>query len=891
MDKYREVTIEDILNIKKIILTRDDIYRITQNQQTIKDYLKMHNKSEILEEEWYKFLIKNDEYINKENLVLIIMSRYSERLDRISGDIKLVPKSDFDTRLRLQEEYNIITEELIKLRQLAEKMKETVLCVMVYNRSLGQLKLDILNSKDLSNTKRKHNKNYTKYKMIENDLATKSNHKNGIDNILTIIENEDFKDSFINNEIGEAALFVIKQNIANKVNKFKANRNTNVDEFTSKNNRTLSNMSPEEVVKGISAELIEYSEYIDLDKLLQYCAYRISEKLENGDTENILIYKKILSKIIKLIDKDKIAETYIKAKNDKEIKFTIEDIEECFKRINGENYISKLDIIKYRDSILTGNTNLNQIDSYTISLLEFSNDEIETMMDYSLDNFLYGADKLNYSLEQIIQKQNDNDNIPFEALAISLYRTEKINFENILDLYVRKLISAEFFKKFSEETNISSEISLNTINQRYLALKKSKEVKNEETEKLDAIIDIYKILNIDGKSIEEQEEASNEVMYQIAEDFEDEEDILFYYNKGLVTLGIVAEWCGESTIEKLYNESKISKEDLINLSNHGKISGKFVEQILLVDDMQYDELMDLIIRGSVSEQKIVDLYMQGKIFDVDFEEMLNNGIISHEEYFTATELRTQEKLEENSKIKLAPILKDIPDKKSLLFDVVEKEEGEPEDWFTGTDSEGTRNVKTLIDPGVRYEFLKMLGAMQAEVLDIDETNAFYNYEFFVIPNSNGEIDLESVVIAERFYVDKETKDRFATDNATYFFQYKDLMVNSNMSKNEMTKERDKIVFRASHRSGIWAVSVLQKLAQTMLSTKFKECTTEKEKDERAEMVLEQLHRILTPEQIKDILDLTGEIDDEEKYTYEIIDGYNTRKDSNKKISDEGFGEL
>lgn len=891
MDKYREVTIEDILNIKKIILTRDDIYRITQNQQTIKDYLKMHNKSEILEEEWYKFLIKNDEYINKENLVLIIMSRYSERLDRISGDIKLVPKSDFDTRLRLQEEYNIITEELIKLRQLAEKMKETVLCVMVYNRSLGQLKLDILNSKDLSNTKRKHNKNYTKYKMIENDLATKSNHKNGIDNILTIIENEDFKDSFINNEIGEAALFVIKQNIANKVNKFKANRNTNVDEFTSKNNRTLSNMSPEEVVKGISAELIEYSEYIDLDKLLQYCAYRISEKLENGDTENILIYKKILSKIIKLINKDKIAETYIKAKNDKEIKFTIEDIEECFKRINGENYISKLDIIKYRDSILTGNTSLNQIDSYTISLLEFSNDEIETMMDYSLDNFLYGADKLNYSLEQIIQKQNGNDNIPFEALAISLYRTEKINFENILDLYVRKLISAEFFKKFSEETNISSEISLNTINQKYLALKKSKEVKNEETAKLDAIIDIYKILNIDGKSIEEQEEASNEVMYQIAEDFEDEEDILFYYNKGLVTLGIVAEWCGESTIEKLYNESKISKEDLINLSNQGKISGKFVEQILLVDDMQYDELMDLIIRGSVSEQKIVDLYMQGKIFDVDFEEMLNNGIISHEEYFTATELRTQEKLEENSKIKLAPILKDIPDKKSLLFDVVEKEEGEPEDWFTGTDSEGTRNVKSLIDPGVRYEFLKMLGAMQAEVLDIDETNAFYNYEFFVIPNSNGEIDLESVVIAERFYVDKETKDRFATDNATYFFQYKDLMVNSNMSKNEMTKERDKIVFRASHRSGIWAVSVLQKLAQTMLSTKFKECTTEKEKDERAEMVLEQLHRILTPEQIKDILDLTGEIDDEEKYTYEIIDGYNTRKDSNKKISDEGFGEL
>ena len=640
--------------------------------------------------------------------------------------------------------------------------------------------------------------------------------------------------------------------------------------------------------------IINNAKYIDIDKMFLIAIYRFEEYIEeskNYQPEYYKDYRNMVFYVMNQIENQNVSingEMQRIVGGTRKVDFSFEDAEKFMGRLTEKEYVTKGKVEDTKNELLHGNKSVKDIPSHILPILDITNEELDQIINISTENTISIIEITGIDEDNIMGILNDKDTID-EKLFEYIIQNKKISIESVIELYTKEKINSELIKKYAEY--ISDEVTINKINDSYKKIKGEKDKDNQEETKLNSLIDIYKVINYEGKSIEEQEEASNEVMYQIAEDFEDEEDVLFYYNKGLVTLGIVAEWCGESTIEKLYNESKISKEDLINLSNHGKISSKLVEQILLVDDIQYDELMDLIIRGSVSEQKIVDLYMQGKIFDVDFEEMLNNGIISHEEYFTATELRTQEKLEENSKIKLAPILKDIPDKKSLLFDVVEKEEGEPEDWFTGTGSEGTRNVKSLIDPGVRYEFLKMLGAMQAEVLDIDETNAFYNYEFFVIPNSNGEIDLDSVVIAERFYVDKETKDRFATDNATYFFQYKDLMVNSNMSKNEMTKERDKIVFRASHRSGIWAVSVLQKLAQTMLSTKFKECTTEKEKDERAEMVLEQLHRILTPEQIKDILDLTGEIDDEEKYTYEIIDGYNTRKDSNKKISDEGFGEL
>ena len=318
---------------------------------------------------------------------------------------------------------------------------------------------------------------------------------------------------------------------------------------------------------------------------------------------------------------------------------------------------------------------------------------------------------------------------------------------------------------------------------------------------------------------------------------------------------------------------------LINaLLKEGKISKEVVEQILLIDNITYDELMALILKGAISENKIVDLYMQGRIFDVDFEEMLNNGIISHEEFFAATELRTQEKLEETSAIKLSPILKNIPNKKDIIIDV-ESEKEEDDDWFKANKD---NRRKTLIHPAVRYEYLEKLGAKKADVLDIDEDNAFYNYEFFVIPDKNGELNLNSVVIAERFYKDKETQDEYALDNETYFFQYKDLMVNSNLSKQEMTKEREKIVFRANHRSGSWAIRVLYNIAQTMASSNFKEI---KNKDAKAHRALDELDKIYSHEKLMSILDLAGEIDDEEKYTYELIDNSFGVKKSNDTNDD------
>ena len=943
-DSKNQIKIEEIINIigienLDIVFKQPNIVEAIKGIPTMQKFNEFYEKA--TNEDFYKFLLENKDDINCNKLIFLAALNIKKYLDNIAFTIEGLKDRDMPKEQKI-----LVIGSAIEVKKRTQKIYEnilkrgrnvvSILTYTTFDPDTGEIKLDLKDSRDLFSAKKinktRNQKRFDEIDQIFKDLDPEEG--TGIEYVFkkmiftdllavfSIEPGEGKTDQFI----GQSIISLVQDDalIRNKITTIKELKKIRSEGDIDTYFELVDKLDLDELLPNLKEEIRKNSYYLDIDKLLLVGAFRYQEELEENKPEKLIedlkkidenftveYYFESMKKVLEVMrssiknKKSKIEdELQFRVEKDGKadyedykVEYSIEDLDETIRRYIDGRYISRRDTEVIKQELLDGNMFKSQIDSRIFDLINLSNEEIETMMDHSLDNFLYGANKLKYNLEQIIKKHNGNDNIPFEAIAISLYRTGKINFDNIVDLYARKLIDAEFFKKFSEELSISSEITLKKIHQDYLNVKKlSGEVKIKKEQKLDAIVDIYKAINLEEKSEEEREDISNEIMYEIAEDFKDEDDILFYYSKGLITLEIVAEWSGEEYIEKIFAEGKISKKDLMDLFKKGKISNRlieenFLEEEKLGEDGAYDRLINLIYSGGISESKIVDLYLEGRIFDADFDEFLNKKIISHDKYFAAKELRTLDKLEENSKIRLSPRLKNIPDKKSLLFDVAEKdeEEQEPEDWFSGGE-EGSRKKKLIIDPGIRYEFLKKLGAMQADVIDIDEQNAFYNYDFFVIPNSMGEIDLDSVVIAERFYVDKETKDRFAVDNATYFFQYKDLMVNSNMSKNEMTKERDKIVFRASHRSGVWAVSVLQKLAQTMLSTKFEECTTEREKDERAEKVLDQLHRILTPKQIKDIIDLAGEIDDEEKYTYEIVDGYNSRKDSKKDIVDE-FGEL
>ena len=185
--------------------------------------------------------------------------------------------------------------------------------------------------------------------------------------------------------------------------------------------------------------------------------------------------------------------------------------------------------------------------------------------------------------------------------------------------------------------------------------------------------------------------------------------------------------------------------------------------------------------------------------------------------------------------------------------------------YTGdinTDEE--KKVKLIIDPKKREEFISLLNAYRADT-DLKAGSPFFNYDFYVIPDESGGIGLNSVVIAERYYEDKYLEERVATNNATYFFKYKDLMVLSKLRKSEMTKEREGIVFTANHniakegRAGSWAKSVISCLAKTMLSSDLKEYS---KKEQRA-IILQKLKEVYDAKEFVDILEMAKKIDEGE----------------------------
>lgn len=901
MKKFNSnMSIKEIVNVTNFLIPSSSAFTLFCNDpKKANEIISEYKSRERNGQETIAFLEAYEEFIDKEKFVLVMAYNYKVNLKFVDERVEELKKELKSGNKNVLEEFQKVTMESEREKKLYKDTLEfgrnidKVISFYTYSEENKLYDIGVIDSKEVfQNKKVNKRRNNTRFKEIgETYKKYDESHTHGIEYVIRPLILTDLCTAFREEGFGNNIISLVEDNAfikkglmnRDEIHKLK---NSDEEEYT----RMVDELDLDELLPDIIEAISNYTEYLDMDKLLLLAGFRYNEMLKNIDGDKEQEFYDTLESIIRITknnikNKDVQINDVLKFKvgendNDKYekklVNYTYEDLKKCLERFIDDRYVSEEEENELKQKLLNKEITIGEITPEIVNLMNLNEEEIRSFMNHSIDNFVYGIKMLRYSIKQTRDALKGNEKFSFDDVIEFLYEVEEVNKEDLIDLCARKYIKPEFFKKFSEEIDISSEINLKEINKKYLEIKGQKKPKEEDIQELDTVINIYKAVNLNTDNQEEKEELSNEVMYELAEDFEDEEDILFYYNKGLITLGTLAEWSGEQFIENLYNEGKITDEELKDLFKQGKISNKLIEQNFLQEDMPYEQLMNLISQGGLSENKITDLYMKGRIFDVDFEEMLNARLISHEKYFNAVESRTKEKLEENSKIILSPDLINIPNKKDISFNIIEEnEEDIKDDW--PDDSKGKR--KLLIDPSIRYELFEKLGALKANPIELDPSNSFYNYEFFVIPNAEGKLDLDSVVIAERFYEDKEIQNKFAFDNATYFFQYKDLMVNSNLSKKEMTEERDKIIFRANHRSGNWAVSVLQKLAQTMSSTKFEECKNESQKDDRAEKVLKQLHKILSPKQIDEVLKMAGQIDDEERYTYELINDSYTAKDT------------
>lgn len=914
--KISDMSLQEIFSICGFIFNKVDIYYFCNDDEIINEYLEICELNDL--KRLKQFLLDHEEELEKadnenyqdyqntgnrivnwkERLLFCLYLNYVDNLQSIENRIEqlrsvLLNVNSYELITGYQKEQNEL-EALLQQKEIQTNLKEKTAKLgkrldidAYFLLTRGQdmeTPPEIISSIETFQSRRfSEKKNKKVWQQMDEEIG---NDGNGSIYIIQTMLLADLGEIMPTPEIGQAIRDYILKKCA-------LDRGVTKKELADKASADyqeyldfLDNTPPEEYLPLFREELIRNIRFIDIDKIFLIIGYRIEESLEKE------IYPKeateqaqlIIEYILRKIDnKEKVFEGILQEQKTYEkilVNFSSKDLERCSKRFIADKYIKKSEVLQAKTDLLSGSKTLENLETPLFNLIEMTEEETEQIIPYSAENFVYGIRKLGYVESKIIEKLCENPEIISIELLDYIYDTGEITINTLIQLYNRKVISAEFFKEFSEQIDIYSEVNLQKINERYIQIKQSEQQNEEETNNLDTIIEFYKIINLDGKTQEELEEESNNVMYELAEDFEGEEDILFYYEKGLVTLETVAEWSGETIIERLYNEEKITFEDLKTLYEKGKISQSLLQSKIEIENLSYSELMEHIHSGHLNQDKVIELYMIGRIFDIDFEEIARKGLISVQKYYEATSKRTKEELEKNAKIKLKPVLSNIPDKK-LRVNVIDDEEydDDPKHHYTPRNS-----PKTLIDPNIRYEFLKLLGAKEAAAIIPDENNAFYNYEFFVIPDSNGELQANSVVIAERFFEDKTLQDVFATNNATYFFQYKDLMVNSNLTKKEMMQDRDNVVFTANHRAGSWAVQVLRKVAETLAGESFSKY---KNLDARAERILDELHKIYTSEKIERILDLTRRIDDTGEYIYEEVNssfGKKSHEDDDEEVS-------
>lgn len=904
MSRINRMKLEDIFNQTDLILRENDIVYFCEDLQVIKEFIESCNGTQNRQEDVKKFLIDNEESINKEKLILLLVKNYRDNLETIKlrkKELNRAIKSGSKERESTIEEFsNMNMQEFIQKDNLEKALKlakgiDTIIPMYYYNPAIQSYEVEVIDSREFIDGKTVNkSKNLRRFEEVDEYFKDKNSQENlGMEYVIQLLLLTDFYEIFSDSQLGDHIRTMILENAVieegiktrEELEDIKA---TNYSEYT----RIIDETEFINLLPSVKKAIKQYVQYMDIDKMLLISAYRFNEGLESGiiNGNNVLVTKQILQGILSNFKNENIKvlcslqNKKNNSYNSQKLQYSVKDIRRCLDKIIDDQYLTVEQIQEYKEKIKNREINLSSIEQAYIDII-FSTQELEEIAVLSDENFVYVLSKLNWNKDEILQVIHNKELCSSELLE-KLIMSQTIDSRDVLCLYLNGKIAIEQIKTIKEIINLPETINSYELIQ-YYKNSIEKDSNEEEKNKFDRYLELYKLVLIEDKTVEEQEKSSNELINALVDSYKGKEYIKIckdYYKKGLLTLDVLLDWNGEKFVIDLYNDGEISVNDVERLVKERKLPFEYISDVYfkLANDsnIDYEQRLGYIKSGYITEKDIFKIYEQNLIFEEDLKELEKLRIITQEKLEKAINKRTKEDLEKHSSIKLLGLDTLTKKKNDIYLD--SKTKG----YMVG----GTKTKKMLIDPNERAEYINLFKAYRAET-DLEEDSPFYNYEFYVIPDESGKIGLNSVVIAERYYEDKDTEEKFAVDNATYFFKYKDLMVLSNLKKSEMTKERKNIVFTANHtlatdeKGGRWGASVIYAIVKTMLSSDLKEYS----KENQRRIIIEKLNHIYTEEEIREILKKCEEIDSGE-YNYEIInpEGGLVRKKINKNNNKENI---
>lgn len=911
MSKVSEMSLKEILDITDLIMRTTDIVHFCHDQDVIDEFMDINRGRDLDFAEVKQFLLKYEDKIDKEKLVLIIARNYEENLKTINNSIKnkedsILKKVRTPNKEMLKEEreelinYTIqkeLQEKNLKNTKKLGKGLNTCVALYLYDYENNRYDIKIIDSKEIiDGISSKKTQNLKRFKELDKELKRKNSEENvGIECLIQTIVLTDFYEIFPDIYVGDSVRTmiidndIVKRKLMTK-EELEKMKHKNYDEYEDfvTNTRFLGDLY------DLRKTLEKHIDHIDVDKLIMICCYRYEEGLENNaiDEKDIEDVKKILQTSLKFVKENKKTfEFRLQTKQsegykEKIVKYSTEDMRNCINRIRNNKYLGREEIKNIRQKATLGEINLFNIESDDVDVI-FSEKELASLANLNDENLQYVAMKLQWNADKIVEAIIKKEGCSSDLLR-NFVTQKMITSKDVLELYMNNGISLDQIKEIKKDVDLSEIVNSYELIQYYIhniELESKEEEKEENKKEYKRYLKLYKEVLINDRP-EELETIANDLMVEIIEQYDQNkqeeylQQLKEFYKEGLLTIDVIVEWNNQEVVEKLiidlYKGQEVRLEEVKEWIKDQKVPFECIKELVWEKDISYEERMKVAGEGWVPEEEIFDLYKKTLIRDKDLLELADKSIIDRNKAENIINETNLADLEKNSKIVLRvnDTIQKIKRDESLY--VTEKERKE--------NSSPNKKPKLIIDPNERKEFFKLLGAGIPDEVEITKTSPFYNYEFYVIPDETGKIDQNSVVIAERIYEEKEEhikndagrKDkelRFATDNATYFFKYKDLMVLSNyLKKDEAVKEKKDIIFKANHtiatdeKNGHWAASVIYGIAKTMLSSDLKEYS----KENQRRIVVEKLSRVYGHDQLMKILDKGTEIDSGE-YIGEIVE--------------------
>lgn len=598
MKKINKITLKELLDSTDLLMHLSDILYFCDDVETINEFVNSTRKnSDLNYKEIKDFLIKHENKINKQKLLLLIVKNYSDNIqliDSILKDNTYKSKSNNSETLELIIQKQKQEQNLNIAKKIGKGMDESF-AFYFYNTDTNRYDINIIDSKELiDGIKINSSANLKRFKEINQDFMESDKTETvGIEYLLQSIVLTDFNNIFPNEQIGDnmRTLLLENQILKNNVKTRKEIENLkkqNYDEYEN----LIENNKFHDILSDMKNLLEKYIKYVDIDKLLAISAYRFEESLENEfiSIENAPAIKEILNTIIKHTKNNKTLTLSLQDRKNsydlKDIEYSLTDIINCINRFTDDSYIKKSQIEEYKNKINSEELTLFDLDPQYVKIC-FSPSELENIAKLNSQNLQYVSTILQWNKDKILNNIKFQKNCPVELLKD--FMTKKIIYPNdIISLYKDNIIDIEYIKNLKEYSNFSNEISASELISLYDNYNKNKSEENNLIN-YTRYLDLYKeiLLNDNPK---ETEKYSLNFMEQMIENYDKRHidthitQLEEFYKQGLLTLNTIIEWNDPSVIETfltdLYKENIIQLNDVKKFVKNGNLPFEYIKQLV-----------------------------------------------------------------------------------------------------------------------------------------------------------------------------------------------------------------------------------------------------------------------------------------------------------------------